>query len=82
MLSVFGSKAIEFSGAGALGVLTMATVAAYRWGTQEKVITVIIDRQTDGRTDGQTDIFYILLKGRKSGWKRWLCGKPSSSLMD
>lgn len=37
MLSVFGSKAAKFSGAGALGVLTMATVAAYGWGTDAKV---------------------------------------------
>lgn len=34
---MFGSNAIEFSGAGALGVLTMATVAAHGWGKVSKV---------------------------------------------
>lgn len=37
MLSVFGSNVAEFSGAGALGVLVMATVASYGWGDIEKV---------------------------------------------
>ncbi|XP_068754696.1 sodium/hydrogen exchanger 9B2-like isoform X1 [Montipora capricornis] len=31
LLSVFGSNVAKFSGAGALGVLTMSTVAAYGW---------------------------------------------------
>ena len=37
MLSVFGSNMAQFSGAGALGVLVMATVASYGWGDIEKV---------------------------------------------
>ena len=37
MLSVFGSNMAQFSGAGALGVLVMATVASYGWGDVEKV---------------------------------------------
>lgn len=37
LLSMFGSNAVEFSGAGALGVLTMATIAAYGWGNDGKV---------------------------------------------
>lgn len=37
MLSVFGSNMAQFSGAGALGVLVMATVASYGWGDREKV---------------------------------------------
>ena len=37
MLSVFGSNVAQFSGAGALGVLVMATVASYGWGDLEKV---------------------------------------------
>ena len=37
MLSVFGSNVAQFSGAGALGVLVMATVASYGWGDIEKV---------------------------------------------
>ncbi|KAJ7333552.1 Sodium/hydrogen exchanger 9B2 [Desmophyllum pertusum] len=36
MLSVFGSNVAQFSGAGALGVLVMATVASYGWGDLEK----------------------------------------------
>jgi len=36
MLSVFGSNVAQFSGAGALGVLVMATVASYGWGDIEK----------------------------------------------
>lgn len=38
LLSVFGSNVAKFSGAGALGVLTMSTVAAYGWTQQGKVI--------------------------------------------
>lgn len=37
MLSVFGSNVAQFSGAGALGVLVMATVTSYGWGDIEKV---------------------------------------------
>ena len=37
LLSVFGSNVAKFSGAGALGVLTMSTVAAYGWTQQGKV---------------------------------------------
>ena len=37
MFSVFGSNVAQFSGAGALGVLVMATVASYGWGDIEKV---------------------------------------------
>lgn len=37
MLSVFGSNMAQFSGAGALGVLVMATVASCGWGDIEKV---------------------------------------------
>ena len=37
MLSVFGSNLAQFSGAGAIGVLVMATVASYGWGDIEKV---------------------------------------------
>ena len=37
LLSVFGSNMAQFSGAGALGVLVMATVASYGWGDEEKV---------------------------------------------
>ena len=37
LLSVFGSNMAQFSGAGALGVLVMATVASYGWGDSEKV---------------------------------------------
>lgn len=37
MLSVFGSNVAQFSGAGALGVLVMATMASYGWGDIEKV---------------------------------------------
>ncbi|XP_022779833.1 sodium/hydrogen exchanger 9B2-like isoform X2 [Stylophora pistillata] len=36
MLSVFGSNMAQFSGAGALGVLVLATVASYGWGDTEK----------------------------------------------
>lgn len=39
LLSVFGSNVAQFSGAGALGVLVMATVASYGWGDLEKVGT-------------------------------------------
>jgi len=38
LLSVFGSNVAKFSGAGALGVLTMSTVAAYGWTQQGKVL--------------------------------------------
>ena len=41
-MSVFGSNVAKFSGAGALGVLTMATVAAHRWGDAEKVGTAML----------------------------------------
>ena len=37
LLSVFGSNMAQFSGAGTLGVLVMATVASYGWGDEEKV---------------------------------------------
>ena len=37
LLSVFGSNVAKFSGAGALGVLTMSTVAAYGWTHSGKV---------------------------------------------
>ncbi|XP_031563746.1 sodium/hydrogen exchanger 9B2-like [Actinia tenebrosa] len=37
LLSVFGSNAARFAGAGALGVLTMATVAAHGWGKEAKI---------------------------------------------
>ena len=37
LLSVFGSNKAQFSGAGALGVLVMATVASYGWGDSERV---------------------------------------------
>lgn len=37
LLSLFGCNIAQFSGAGALGVLTLAFVAAYRWGEEEKV---------------------------------------------
>ena len=37
MLSVFGSNMAQFSGAGALGVLVLATVASHGWGDIEKV---------------------------------------------
>ena len=37
LLSVFGSNVAKFSGAGALGVLTMSTVAAYGWTPIGKV---------------------------------------------
>ncbi|XP_031563747.1 sodium/hydrogen exchanger 9B2-like [Actinia tenebrosa] len=36
LLSLFGCNAAQFSGAGALGVLTMAFIAAYKWGEEEK----------------------------------------------
>ncbi|XP_022785420.1 sodium/hydrogen exchanger 9B2-like [Stylophora pistillata] len=36
LLSVFGSNVAKFSGAGALGVLTMSTIAAYGWTQQGK----------------------------------------------
>ncbi|XP_048578621.1 uncharacterized protein LOC5514528 isoform X2 [Nematostella vectensis] len=36
LLSVFGCNAAEFSGAGALGVLSMATIAGHGWGDDEK----------------------------------------------
>ncbi|XP_068744939.1 sodium/hydrogen exchanger 9B2-like isoform X3 [Montipora capricornis] len=36
LLSVFGSNKAQFSGAGALGVLVMATVASYGWGDSER----------------------------------------------
>ena len=42
LLSVFGSNVAKFSGAGALGVLTMSTVAAYGWSPSGKVHTVIV----------------------------------------
>ena len=42
LLSVFGSNVAKFPGAGALGVLTMATVAAHRWGDAEKVETAML----------------------------------------
>lgn len=41
LLSLFGCNVAQFSGAGALGVLTMAFVAAYRWGEEEKVSTIL-----------------------------------------
>lgn len=37
LLSVFGSNVANFSGAGALGVLTMSTIAAYGWSPSGKV---------------------------------------------
>lgn len=37
LLSVFGSNKAQFSGAGALGVLVLATMASYGWGDSEKV---------------------------------------------
>ena len=37
LLSVFGSNKAQFSGAGAFGVLVMATVASYGWGNSERV---------------------------------------------
>lgn len=37
LLSVFGSNVAKFSGAGALGVLTMSTMAAYGWSPSGKV---------------------------------------------
>lgn len=37
LLSVFGSNVAKFSGAGALGVLTMSTIAAYGWSPSGKV---------------------------------------------
>ena len=37
LLSVFGSNMAKFSGAGALGVLTMSTIAAYGWSPSGKV---------------------------------------------
>ena len=37
MFSVFGSNMAQFSGAGALGVLVLATVASHGWGDIEKV---------------------------------------------
>ncbi|EDO43896.1 predicted protein, partial [Nematostella vectensis] len=36
MLAVFGSKAAQFAGAGALAALIMSTLAAYGWGKQGK----------------------------------------------
>lgn len=40
LLSVFGSNMAKFSGAGALGVLTMSTIAAYGWSPSGKVIVL------------------------------------------
>ena len=40
LLSVFGSNVAKFSGAGALGVLTMSTIAAYGWSPSGKVIVL------------------------------------------
>ena len=40
LLSVFGSNVAKFSGAGALGVLTMSTIAAYGWSLSGKVIVL------------------------------------------
>lgn len=37
LISVFGSNVAKFSGAGALGVLTMSTIAAYGWSPSGKV---------------------------------------------
>ena len=37
LLSVFGSNVANFSGTGALGVLTMSTIAAYGWSPSGKV---------------------------------------------
>ena len=37
LLSVFGSNVAKFSGTGALGVLTMSTIAAYGWSPSGKV---------------------------------------------
>lgn len=37
MFSVFGSNMAQFSGAGALSVLVLATVASHGWGDIEKV---------------------------------------------
>ena len=42
LLSVFGSNVAKFSGAGALGVLTMSTVAAHGWTHKGKVSSIII----------------------------------------
>nr|XP_058943039.1 sodium/hydrogen exchanger 9B2-like [Pocillopora verrucosa] len=42
LLSVFGSNVAKFSGAGALGVLTMSTVAAYGWTQQGKVPVALV----------------------------------------
>ena len=42
MFSLFGCKVAGFSGAGALGVVTMATVAAYRWGNDGKVSVLFL----------------------------------------
>ena len=41
LLLVFGSNVAKFSGAGALGVLTMSTVAAYGWTHKGKVSSMI-----------------------------------------
>ena len=41
LLSLFGCNAVQFSGAGALGVLIMAFIAAYKWGEEEKVSTFL-----------------------------------------
>ena len=42
LLSLFGCNAAQLSGAGALGILAMATITAYGWGETEKVRIVHI----------------------------------------
>ncbi|KAL9970384.1 hypothetical protein ACROYT_G022749 [Oculina patagonica] len=42
LLSVFGSNVAKFSGAGALGVLTMSTVAAYGWTQHGKAAVAMV----------------------------------------
>ncbi|KAM7427562.1 Sodium/hydrogen exchanger 9B2 [Porites harrisoni] len=42
LISVFGSNVAKFSGAGALGVLTMSTIAAYGWSPSGKAPVAMV----------------------------------------
>ena len=57
LLSVFGSNMAQFSGAGALGVLVMATVASYGWGDSEKVGWSIMKLMPESIASEYLDMF-------------------------
>jgi len=42
LVATFGSQAVELSGAGPLGCLTLAFVAAYRWRKEKGEAGIVI----------------------------------------